>query len=69
MDKDYRKIVAANVLKYRQALKLSQEGLAERAEMHWTYISGVERCRYNISLESLVRLAKALNRAPHELLK
>jgi transcriptional regulator with XRE-family HTH domain len=65
----YRKIVATNVLKFRRNLGLSQEGLAERAEMHWTYISGVERCRYNISLDSLVRLAKALNRAPHELLK
>lgn len=69
MDSAYRKIVAKNVGKFRRKLGLTQEGLAEKAEMHWTYISGVERCKYNISLDSLVRLAKALDRAPHELLK
>jgi predicted transcriptional regulator len=69
MDSAYRKIVAKNVSKFRRKLGLTQEGLAEKAEMHWTYISGVERCKYNISLNSIVRLAKALGRAPHELLK
>jgi predicted transcriptional regulator len=69
MDSAYRKVVAKNVCKFRRKLGLTQEGLAERAEMHWTYISGVERCKYNISLNSIVRLAKALGRAPHELLK
>jgi transcriptional regulator with XRE-family HTH domain len=69
MDNAYRKIVAKNVRRFRLKLGLSQEGLAEKADMHWTYISGVERCKYNISLESIVRLAKALGRLPHELLK
>ena len=69
MDDTYRKAVAKNVRKFRQKLGLTQEGLAEKADMHWTFISGVERCKYNISLESIVRLAKALGRAPHELLK
>ncbi len=69
MDGTYRKIVAKNVRRFRQKLCLTQEGLAEKADMHWTYISGVERCKYNISLESIVRLAKALDRLPHELLK
>ena len=69
MDSEYRKIVAENVRKFRQKLGLTQEALAEKAEMHWTFISGVERCKYNISLDSMVRLAKALDRSPHELLK
>jgi transcriptional regulator with XRE-family HTH domain len=69
MDSAYRKVVAKNVSEFRRKLGLTQESLAEKAEMHWTYISGVERCKYNISLNSLVRLAKALGRAPHELLK
>jgi transcriptional regulator with XRE-family HTH domain len=69
MDNAYRKIVAKNVRRFRLKLSLSQEGLAERADMHWTYVSGVERCKYNISLDSIVRLAKALGRSPHELLK
>jgi len=69
MDNAYRKIVAKNVRRFRLKLGLSQEGLAEKADMHWTFISGVERCKYNISLNSIVRLAKALGHLPHELLK
>ena len=69
MDGTYRKVVAKNVRRFRQKLGLTQEGLAEKADMHWTYVSGVERCRYNISLDSMVRLSKALGCLPHELLK
>ena len=69
MDGTYRKVVAENVRRFRKKLGLTQEGLAEKADMHWTFISGVERCKYNISLDSMVRLAKALGRSPHELLK
>jgi transcriptional regulator with XRE-family HTH domain len=69
MDDPYRKRVAKNVRVYRKRMALSQEALAERADMHWTFISGVERCKYNLSLASLVRLAKALDCEPYELLK
>lgn len=65
----HRKNLGQNVRKYRQRLKWSQEKLAERADMHWTFISGVERGKYNLSLDSLVRIAKALKRQPFELLK
>jgi transcriptional regulator with XRE-family HTH domain len=69
MENAYRKVVAKNVRRFRQKLGLTQEDLAEKADMHWTYISGVERCKYNISLNSIVSIAKALNRSPYELLK
>jgi transcriptional regulator with XRE-family HTH domain len=49
-----------NVRTRREALDLSQEQLAERANLDRTYISGVERGVRNLSLLSLVRLAKAL---------
>ncbi len=65
----HRKVLGQNVRKFRQKLGLSQEALAERADMHWTFISGVERGKHNLSLDSLVRIAKALGRRPHELLK
>ena len=65
----HRKILGQNVRKFRHKLGLSQEALAERADMHWTFISGVERGKHNISLDSLVRIAKALSRQPYELLK
>jgi transcriptional regulator with XRE-family HTH domain len=69
MSDAYRKLIAENVRTFRRKCGLTQEGLAERADMHWTFISGVERGKYNISLDSLVRIAKALGRKPHELLK
>lgn len=65
----HRELLGQNVRKFRHKLGLSQEGLAERADMHWTFISGVERGKHNVSLDSLVRLAKALGRKPYELLK
>ena len=65
----HRKVLGENVSKFRQRLNWSQEKLAERADMHWTFISGVERSKYNISLDSLARIAKALRRQPYELLR
>lgn len=69
MEIQYRKTFSRNVRRLRTKLALTQEELAERADMHWTYVSGVERCKYNVSLNTIVRLAKALGCQPHELLK
>lgn len=44
----------------RLANGLSQEGLAELANLHFTYVSSVERGERNISLENMAKLAKAL---------
>lgn len=44
----------------RNRLGLSQETLAERANLHRTYISGVEQGVRNLSLESISKLARAL---------
>lgn len=49
-----------NVLRRREARGLSQEKLAEKAELDRTYISGIERGVRNPGLLSLVRIAKAL---------
>lgn len=48
------------IRKYRIGAGLSQEELAERSDMHWTYVSQVERGRRNISVDALLRLARAL---------
>ncbi|HZR33479.1 MAG TPA: helix-turn-helix transcriptional regulator [Terriglobales bacterium] len=56
------------VRKRRLALRLSQEGLAERANLHWTYIGGIERGERNVSLINIVKIARALNTSASNLL-
>lgn len=56
-----------NVRRYRESLGLTQEAVAERAELDPTYISGIERGVRNPSLLSIARLAKALSRTVAEL--
>jgi transcriptional regulator with XRE-family HTH domain len=48
-------------------LGLTQEELAERANLHPTYIGSVERGERNISLENIVSIAKALQINPKDL--
>jgi transcriptional regulator with XRE-family HTH domain len=44
----------------RLGLGISQEALAERADLHFTYVSSTERGERNISLANIEKLAKAL---------
>ena len=44
----------------RNQAGISQEKLAELAEMHRTYVSGIERGERNVSLMNITRLARAL---------
>ncbi len=41
-------------------LDLSQESLAERADLHRTYVADIERGARNVSLKNIEKLAKAL---------
>jgi transcriptional regulator with XRE-family HTH domain len=50
----------AAVKNRRNHLDLSQEELAWRSQLHRTYISDVERGVRNISLQTIVKLAVAL---------
>jgi transcriptional regulator with XRE-family HTH domain len=65
---DLRRPFGRRVRALREKRGLSQEALAERADLHWTYISGVERGRRNPSLNVVGRIARALNVTPSELL-
>ncbi len=58
---DVRRAFGERVRRLRLQRQLSQEGLAERAELHWTYVSGVERGRRSPGLNVLVRIAGALD--------
>lgn len=53
----------------RLKVGLTQEQLAEKAGMHTTYVSGVERGVFNISVVKLARLAAGLNVKLSELLE
>lgn len=57
---DVRARVGRNVQELRRARGLSQEELAHRAEVHPTYLSGVERGRRNPTVVVLQRIAVAL---------
>lgn len=53
-------VFSSNVRFYRMKLKLSQEALAEKANLHRTYISDIERGQRNVSLENIYNIAVAL---------
>ncbi|HEY1787542.1 MAG TPA: response regulator [Verrucomicrobiae bacterium] len=57
---DAKKCFGASVKFWRNRLGISQETLAERSDMHRTYICDVERGARNVSLETIERLAQAL---------
>ena len=48
---------------------LSQEALAEQADLHRTYIGQVERGERNISIDNMERLAGAVGMELWEMLK
>lgn len=63
-----RATLAENLRQYRKLHGYSQEELANRCELHRTYIGSVEREERNVSLSTLEVLAKALGVSVPELL-
>ena len=61
--------VGENLRRAREELGLSQEELADRAGLHRTYVSGVERGVRNPTVTVLEKLAKALKVKPSTLLE
>ena len=64
---DIVKVFGTNLRKYRTRINLSQEAFAEKCGLHRTYISSVERCQRNISIENVQRIAQALDIEPYQL--
>lgn len=60
-DQRLQTLFAANVRLVRKARALSQEALADLADLDRTYISSTERNRRNVSLGSIQRIADALS--------
>lgn len=55
--------------KLRSHAGFSQEELAERAGIDRSYLGGIERGEHNLALINIVKIANALNLAPHKLLE
>lgn len=56
------------VKELRVERELTQEALASEADLHFTYVSSVERGQRNLSLHNIYRLAAALGVSPSTLL-
>ena len=56
----HRRIVGEKIRTYRLEAGLTQEKLAEKADLHHNFIGEVERGNMNTSLDSLVKISKAL---------
>lgn len=69
MAEDPRRSIGKAIRKRRNALGWSQETLAEAADLHWTYIGGIERGERNVAILNIVRIAKALGVKPSKLLE
>jgi len=66
---DPRIVFGKAIRKRRLALGLSQVKLAERADLHWTYVGGIERGERNLSLLNILKIAGALKMTASDLLK
>jgi transcriptional regulator with XRE-family HTH domain len=65
---DIRKVFGANERKFRLALGLSQEAVAERMGVDRAFISSMERGRQNVTLLTIWETAQALGVRPMDLL-
>jgi transcriptional regulator with XRE-family HTH domain len=54
------KTLGNSIRKHRDEIGMSQEKLAEKADLHPVYIGKIERGEQWISLHALLRIAKAL---------
>lgn len=64
-----RQRISTNLKRLRTERGLSQERMAELADFHRTYVSQLERCVTNVSIDGLERIAKALDVDIRELLR
>lgn len=61
--------LSMQLVKYRKQSGLSQEKLAELANIHRTYISQIERGLKSPTLETIFRICSALHVKPNQFIK
>ncbi len=57
---DAQILLAANMRRIRRSKSLTQERVAEYAELHVNYVSSVERGERNVTLYNIAKIARAL---------
>ncbi len=65
----HRRLIGDNIREYRKKAGFSQEKLAEKADLHPVYISQVERAERAVTIDALLRIAKALRIRLRDLVK
>jgi DNA-binding XRE family transcriptional regulator len=59
-DLRHQKLIGEAIRKYRKQAGLTQEKLAERADLHPVYVGEIERGEQSVSVHALIRISKAL---------
>lgn len=65
---DINEIFGKKVMERRLSLKISQETLANMADIDRTYLPDIEKGKRNVSLKIADKIAKALNTSLKDLL-
>ena len=68
-DSDPRILFGKRLRELRLERNLSQEKLAELADLHRNYVGGVERGERNVSLINIVKIAHGLSVKPAKLME
>jgi transcriptional regulator with XRE-family HTH domain len=68
MQSGYARQFGEQLRRLRVARNVSQEALADAAKLHRTHISLIERGQRSVRLETIERLARALNLQPAKLM-
>lgn len=69
MNQDSKTILANNIFKLRTAKKLTREGLSLILGFENSYISKLEKCRINITIDRLDKIANYFEIDTFKLLK
>lgn len=56
----HQQIIGETIRRFRKRAELSQEKLAEKADLHPVYVGELERGEETASVAALIRIAKAL---------
>lgn len=59
--------LGARIRAHREQQGISQEALADRAGVHWTFVGQLERGQRNVSFHNLLKVAAGLGVDPGEL--